>query len=972
MFLAKTSSDAKFNVNIHSDYLVLERYEHDPNTDDKVFYISPKYNMAEWQEFGEVVLGEINISLEGNNHPEAKDQRYGCTICVVQQSPRSEIVTVINPQSSTVKIEPHQILEVVCFETSWNKFKAGQIEVPGLRDEWDHVENDLANNEFDLKLKRIHYEIAGDTLRNGKFPVKSRFGLKINQKLDPMIQEVVEAEMCEQNPPAREHHWWFSCDEASQKKVLDLANGVYPVCTLDFEGVCSEFSGELDYSALRTTNIQLAVRGKNKSKMHPFYLNPDSVEHKMEVVKRTSDKFNQILTNPLAVEQIDFEPGYESLVIEVVQPNCLWNDLPEDTQWDFVFDTKPICPRFVKMTQLESRHQWGKKYQRIRINHNFVPDKNALESKFLGAIFIFCKGKEEDHDGRKRISFWLTPNARKDSTYRTGPSTPLPLLSEKKKKSNISSPTSSSSLHYNSDYEYDYMYGGGYSTNPNGTKKKEREYKGPRVSGVKFEEIASTPTLEGDEKVKKLSDVWIGSKNYHNSCCTDFTKVKKKETSSTSGCRTFSSTNESRQKKSEGYKEKAKNGSEKEASGKTFANAGTKPTAFVVYNPSHTGKITVQNGQPLIIRMSEPSKNFHNKCKAEQWAISYNGNFEVDHCKTTVLDTGTVYQEIKLEVINVPPIVGLHPAGCVKFTCSEGTVAAFIEVKVDNIDECIYDPAIPNMKIVPPSKLLGSEQSRKLYISEWAHNDAVVIDPELSLYVRSPASISNWSSEEWQMEIEQYPLPKEVWNQGCLEDVIDNIDTGNPWFVSSCPLQMSHTYLFRPLVIQQPHAIDILKAAARVLPEDILTIGRITFRNNCHPNNSKLALSVGVIETTYSIEKSFGICVDISKYHEKVISPEMVVEDISAKEEIVLKEGVKKLVIKMTPLAIEIERGGMIKSPWFMGPWPKCLDHNSIYEKDGKHVFVYDVIGGDGGKLKLICGNKQVDILVKCEEKQCA
>ena len=73
----------------------------------------------------------------------------------------------------------------------------------------------------------------------------------------------------------------------------------------------------------------------------------------------------------------------------------------------------------------------------------------------------------------------------------------------------------------------------------------------------------------------------------------------------------------------------------------------------------------------------------------------------------------------------------------------------------------------------------------------------------------------------------------------------------------------------------------------------------------------------------------------------------------------------------MTPISIEIERGGLVLSRWFMGPWPKCLDHNNIYEEDGKNIFVYDVLDGEDGKLKLICGNRQLEISVKREEKKC-
>lgn len=963
MFLENVSDDAEFKVSAYSEFLIIEEMEEDTETGDKVFTINQKFDLSGWAEYGEVLLGEINITLHNNNHAKAHKQNYKSSICVIQHG-REDTLTVVNPVAHTVKVEPHQLLEIVCFEPAWNNWEPGKVEAAGLRDQWSFKATRHGENRQGLAMTQVRYEIAGDrsgvlTPEEGQFAIKNRFGLTVNPRLSPVGRGIVEQELAAMVKPVREHHWWFACDKSTLKSVLNLRNDSYEVGSLDFEGKCSEAAGEPNYTTLRTVDVLLSVRGKKKHKMHPYHINPDSVEHKMELIKRAEDRARRVLSNPLSTEQVDFDSGFQEVTIEIAQPTCMWADLPDTARWEFKVDETRLAPKHVKIELMDNYYRWGKLFQRAKITHDFSP-KNDTETKFLGAVFVVCPGKEDHHDGKKRIAFWLTPGERKQVTTWTAPRS-------------SASTTSSSNSNYSG-------CSGGFSGNG---KKKEKDYQRPRVATLEIEEIDGE-LLNDSVKTRLHKDIWVSS-SYHQSYCGpmaynahDFYPAKKKAGYSTSDYprRTFKSASETENERSEGSSEKAggtgsSSGTSRTTTPSAAGNSANTVPSLIVYNPDHNHRVTLSPGQNLIVRLAQPHKVLLNKATGEMWSLCHKtarSQMSVHYWRTVNIGE-TFYQETLIEPKNLNPVPGVQTVGQLDFECSADKRTLYIQVDMkDGDDARRSDFSFPHMRVVEPTRRFqGGSDGGKMYISDWCHMDAVVANFNEAMYIRSPAYLSNWRSTAWTLEIQQCPLPEEVLRHPTVQAIIDDVDMTNPWFKTSQPLQLASTYVFRPFAIQQPHAKVILQAAADVFGEEIIPLATLVFRNDRNPNNIRLQTPVGMVETRFSIERTLGVCVSLKEFFRK----EVLLADPDNKEEVAL-HGNETLIIKLSPKFMELERGVSGKMPWFIGAFPNFLAYEGQSTMDGDDVFRFKVRDNYPERkndwVKFICGNSEKSVLAKYEK----
>jgi len=927
LFLENCSNEAEFIVTTYSDFLIVECVEEN-ESGDKLYTINQKYDLSGRAEHGEMYLGEINIRLANNTHVSAKKQDYASSVCVIHHG-NEEVLTVLNPIAHTVKVEPHQLLEVICSEPAWNDC---DFDASGENDKWTTREVSDNRNGHNLTFKQVRYEIVERTAIH----------LKVNPLLGAISRAIVEQELKMAVKSVREHHWWFAIDDSSQKTVLKLSNDNYEVCTFDFDGTC-----ELR-STFRSVDVLLAVRGKKKNKMHPHFIKPDSVELKLELVKRDNDRMNRVLTNPLSAEQVDFDSSYGEMTVEIIQPNCLWADLGEEVRWDFKIDESNCAPRHCKIEVLDNYYRWGKLFQRIKVKHDFV-QKNDTETKFLGAIFITCPGKLDNHDGKKRISFWFTP----------GESSPTSSYSTPKR---LTSATSNTSSCNNSS-----IYSG---------KKKEKEYKSPRVSEVEIEELESL-TLEDSHKTRKHSEIWV-STNYHQSYCGNYqghefykAEAKKKAGRSTSEYptrRTFRA-NENKNGSEESKNEKTGIGGSS-TTHKTLIGAGNDSAlapAFIVYNPNDKSKVILDPTQNLIIRMNSPSKLLIGKADNEFWSMTHSHSLKVNYFKTVKVGE-SYYQEVLIEPENLNAADGIQTIGSIEFECSEAKRLVLIQVDMkEGADTRRKEFSFPYMRVVQPTRTFTEENgARKLHVNDWCHMDAVTIGINDAVYVRSPSHVSGWMSSFWQIQVEQCPLPDSICSHPALAGILGEIDFQNPWFKTEQPISLASMYIFRPLDIQQPHAKEILQAMADVFGDKPIPLAKITFTNERHPKNTRLQTPVGMIETKFIMERTLGLCALLKKEEQR----EVILTHPAHREEVALK-GNETLIIKLSPQFIDLERASGIQ-PWFIGPWPNFLEFEGQSTQDGDDVFRFRVRGDYPNRsnewIKFICGNKERTVLAKYEK----
>lgn len=923
----KASPEAEFDITLFSDFLIIERCEHTEKTGDKVFRISPKYDLTAWVQFGQVLLGNICIRLINNKCNDTEN--FSSNICVIQNS-QSDVLTVVNPVGNTVKMKPHQILEVVCFEPEWNNWVPGMIEAAGFNDTWESSFSSISKSSVSgLQIKEIKYKVVGDrtgvNIEPEPFAAKNRFGLTVNPYLSPAIQNVVKA--AREQKPLREHHWWYVCTENTHKKICNLSDDVYDLSYVVLDGKCSTVEENKVFTTARTLEVLLAVHGKRRREMHPFYLNPDSVEYKLEMVKRSEDRMKAVLTNPLSAEHLDFSSVSEEITVEIIQPDMFWDDLDQFARWEFSVDNDPVNPKHVTITKLSDYYRWGKLFQRVKISHDFSTGVGNLESKFLGAVFIKCPQKESCHDAKKRISCWYTPAGedKKDRAWTNHTTTAVVAKTTTKITS----------------------------------KKKDKDFSGvSRVYDVEFKEI-EFQTLEDETTTRNVFEV---------------SHTQKSHCDMSAWCGySHASYSPTPKKKELPVVQSPKNENSNDSPGcsterKGDADGGEPCSAFVLYNPEHLTRVVIRQGQSLILRLSRPDKVILNGPPDELWSLSDKPNgdaFKVVYFKTMLVGQ-SFYQEVKIKQGDISPITGEQSIGSLVFSCSKETRVIFIAVDVENPTAVNNGLKIPDRFRIINARTLGSGNGEKRYLIDWIHNDAVKISPNESFFIRNPGLLSGWETGCWQMQIEQFPLPSEVWRQDDLKEVVKDIDLENLWFKTSTPLQVTNTYVFRPMNIQQPHIETILRAAANATTANLLPIARLTFTNSRHQMNQSVTTPYGVVESVLRLNRSLYLCMSLERYRETVV-----LEDPAEKTEVVVGNQ-KILVVKFGIRETEIE-SGTVECPWFVSSYPPFLDLvNNVVREGNANVFKFKVKPNCEPKtdcIRFICGNKETSLLAKYEKK---
>lgn len=389
------SPDSFFKIKLISHFLVMDdvvetnRFGHD------VYTIYQKYDLSDWATCGQVLLGNVEIELCNNTHEEGDKHKYHSNICVVQQG-NEAILTAVNPEYNTVKMMPGQVLEIVCFERDWNNWRPGKVEADGFKDQWI-VKNSSIDERFIFCEKRK--SVLGGLLGTSdetdlSIKNKNRYHYKTNRYLPDKFKKGIVTNLL---MPIREHHFWYSLTKNSFTRIKNQKDGSYECGSLAFHGSCGEqlFLDET-FSAVRKLNIVMGISGKSK-KMSPYFL--QSVENKLEVMRKSFDKEKKLLVNPSDNESINFTALDNYCDIEIAQPKTFWDNMSESDSWEIVKDTG-INVNCLTVEEKEPTVCGGVRFQRIRVTSSFVPSTNQSSLLFVGR-FLLVAGVH-----KKTISGW--------------------------------------------------------------------------------------------------------------------------------------------------------------------------------------------------------------------------------------------------------------------------------------------------------------------------------------------------------------------------------------------------------------------------------------------------------------------------------------------------------------------------------------------------------------------------------------
>lgn len=839
------SPDATYEVKIKgSEFLFLERVEQNEKGQD-VYYFQQKYDLSDWVQISEVFLGEIVIDLVGNTH-ETKDQCQfvESTIGVYHKlyDTYSDFLVAVNPDATTIKLEPNRTLEVVLFEPTWEETEFSN-ETWKVSIEDYEVESkgvflkEIKHSSFNVRLKENNPNVD----KVDGYPILLRHKPAINCVLPPVWKEQWASEAVNKKIPGKQTHFWFAFTDKSIKEMSGMKNGNYVVCRITLTGqnktnssmevVKREFivmlhkHGKPVGRAMQTTqrtSLPALLYGTNSSS--PL---------KRDFIKHLDDKPNNpisVFTNPGSTENIDFHIGYGKVIVELAVPKAHWPDEPDDALWELKNVTTPTSTneQLLDVETLPVIEKFGVRYQRYKISR-----KLGSATGPLGTVELEYPQKKHLPNGSRRLSCWMEFKQKPTSAIYSG--------------------STGSSCNYSG------CAGGTHY------KTGVGPYQTPKLSGVLIEEIAclTLDDLSKGEKTRKLSDVsnysgWDGYYYGYNyeSVMSSVADAKKKEqpqrllppTSPNPGLlRTITGTST------------------------TTATTAITPVngQLIIHNPAHMEEIVLGVGQELVLMLSQPEfvltkKEDQDKSRGELWGVNpltiAGVRPKVVTHKVHPAGSTQFRQEVVIEISTetLPAHKGKVSAGALSLTCS--STNRIIRISVNKQLDTSIEPVYHNTEFLSEIVFHEANKRRHMLIKDWSHGSNLLIKQSDVIYVNAPTDMPDgW--DDWGIQFVPEAIPSNLWWK-FPDAVKNNVNQANPWFVDDAPLFQNNTLFFRPTEHMSQNFKPLMEAIRNHTKENYLHIATAIFRSH---KVEEIEDAKSLVETSVKVRRDLLIYLEIDR-----------------------------------------------------------------------------------------------------------
>lgn len=396
----EASPDTEVDVLVNSEWLLIESIEED-QSGKKIYSFVQRYDLSDYDDCA-VSLGSMSVIFS-----VSKKEVHRANVCFQLNTKIDKQVVCVNPLQDFVLMQPHQCVEVVISDPSFN--------LPdGDKDVWNFIIKKEEDSPVDLKL--LQHEVSGsDSQRHW-------WDFKLNPFLAAFADVLVRADKYPR--PYREHHYWFSLTEESMKKAHDLPNGMAQIATIDFVGNCKGVA-----SVKKSVNLVMSVAGKNKRKIHhvPKAKVPETDWRRRNPTDRAEDNVLNILTNPAVHEVVYLTKDNTSLTMEMVQPSAIFESAAEADRWEMFIEDMKGGACCIKTSPSSELMRWGRIFQRTVVSTDYKEING--ETCYIGAV-VFRSSKFDDDKknlSERRVAFWYSP-VQKDN-----PLVRIPEKPEKKK-----------------------------------------------------------------------------------------------------------------------------------------------------------------------------------------------------------------------------------------------------------------------------------------------------------------------------------------------------------------------------------------------------------------------------------------------------------------------------------------------------------------------------------------------------------
>lgn len=356
LIFSKYNSTDVFDVSILGTLITLVERQESPT--HVTYKFEQKYDFSEWVEISNLFLGNVVITTKS-------DKIRLCIYCI---GSKDQILTVINSDGFLVKMEPHQLLQVVCYDKS-NSLVEWKIED---LDKMKCVRCETVANDFP--------KVYDNKALFCPEPRSNSLPRNPNVKEEFFSNNVVS--VC----TTTEYHFWMCLSISEFVKTYNRPDGFYPL------GFISLKEEGFEYQSINKIELMLNVRSKKKAKLE----NCSSILRIASQWRERSLSYSRrSLLNPLLIENISMADSDGWFYLEVPTPRQYY-PCSSDCDW------KMGTLEQIKCFELKPRFINGVKIQRFLLSgivHSFLQTINMGSVSFI--VSDYLEDKREI-----TINFW--------------------------------------------------------------------------------------------------------------------------------------------------------------------------------------------------------------------------------------------------------------------------------------------------------------------------------------------------------------------------------------------------------------------------------------------------------------------------------------------------------------------------------------------------------------------------------------
>ena len=642
---------------------------------------------SEWSHLSMLFLGNIRVIARqygphNANEAEPIDTVLG-TVCAYLNcgnAMKEDVITLISPDkcsfSPTVKLEPSQVLEVVVADDG------------ALPLEWRHYPFAANRERTALCLHKVNEEVLSKGMGSGGGSTNNLFYCE--RRILPHGNGTM--------PIFAERHFFFDMMQLTSDTLQGMPNDNYDACDLHL--IAWNHQGQVIKEA--TVHTILALRSKIRKRENKRQLSKR--KFKEDIVARSLVESERLLRNPNRSEKVFIYGEADQMIVELTQPSVLWSQasLCSEARWQCRIGGLLLHDRnrhrSVKAQEIAPCQVNGVTIQRFVIGAEIPKGKEKVDELILGEVVFHCPAIVKlvrDHERKlnlilKRSSLSAKshmPSSRSvtlaGDTYNIRTSTSVynsPPRSHgqgKKHQAKGKKRAYASADHWLvSIHDGDGDLGDGEQVElhslslPNSKPSPQLllKYHGP--------ENASAMGSHGDPNVPVL----VHDQFHHDE------KAKKKGTD-------LLADYERKRKEKKGCvdKRREKSNIALNASGSVERSdmsmqGGKSP--LMLYSVQDGDEITLQTGQPLILRLPMPDSGIGKSNVRSQWCVNtvqMDNDLKIwtESNDIVLVDNEFVHQEFEIRILTVRTNCklfgdmraakpGVHRAGALQISCQRG------------------------------------------------------------------------------------------------------------------------------------------------------------------------------------------------------------------------------------------------------------------------------------------------------------